>query len=149
MSRRLLKASCPPLKSCWGIADVRANIRGQAGATPRCLYFAGQQIFSGTHQWRCGAIVNKQRFFRSFLILICRSHVTLVSPARDRYSQLQEALPSVGVPQLHICSHFWGIFSGIFLHFRTIFWTLSTFEPYPTVRASCWRRFHPWAFPNC
>ena len=58
--------------------------------------------------------MNKQRFFRSFLILICRSHVTLVSPARDRYSQLQEALPSVGVPQLHILRHFWAIFSGTF-----------------------------------
>lgn len=46
----LLKTSCPPSKSCWGIAHARANIRGQAGATPRCLYFAGQQIFSSTHQ---------------------------------------------------------------------------------------------------
>ena len=58
--------------------------------------------------------MNKQRFFRSFLILICRSHVTLVSPARDRYGQLQEALPSVGVPQLHICSHFVGAYFQVF-----------------------------------
>ena len=59
--------------------------------------------------------MNKQRFFRSFLILISRSHVTLVSQAQDRYGQLQEALPSVGVPQLHIFTLFLGHNFGNFI----------------------------------
>ena len=88
--------------------------------------------------------MNKQRLFRTFLKILInrRSHVTLVSSAQDRYGQLQEADPSVGVPQLKFFLDI-EISKKIFKYFRfclEIHYILYS-KPYPTVRASCGEAF--------
>ena len=87
--------------------------------------------------------MNKQRLFRTFLKILInrRSHVTLVSSAQDRYGQLQEADPSVGVPQLK--SFVIEISKKIFKYFRFCLESTCILysKPYPTVRASCREAF--------
>ena len=95
--------------------------------------------------------MNKQRLFRTFLKILInrRSHVTLVSSAQDRYGQLQEADPSVGVPQLK--SFDIENSKKIFKYFRfclEIHYLLYS-KSYPTVRVSCREAFPFVGVPNC